>query len=758
MILIERSISMKRIPYKYYNAPIPGGGYVTGFAFDEKNKGALYCRTDIGGCYRYSYEEDKWHSLAMHVGMEDLSETFPIGIAAADGKLYVACGVSSRYSADPDEHCGRLCISKDGGDSFTYEDIPCFIHGNLNGRGTGKHLVAAYSGRLYLASQCNGLGIRQTDGSWSFKDVCSEMYLTSLYVSEDEKTIVAGTAGVTNKSGSRRGHSLYVSRDGGESFTPMDEPADDDDAMYSGFVAHRMAADDEYLYVTFSASAPNAYAGWMAYSCDGGWLKSGRVARYRLDDLSAYEDITPADTPCGYGGITVNPAVSGMVAVASLCAGGGDSIWVSRDKGLSWEVALHDLDRGNLSCRTDYLKPECHGGHSPVHWMSDLAINPYDKDELWFNTGTGVFVSRNFTSDARSFSDCCDGIEETVHLNLYSPPAGEVQLLDILGDLGGFAFRDLHKACKNSFADEAGNRYITCINADYPDTNPDIIAVAARGNWTGVTKGGIIVSKDNAKSWERQPLPYGINERIDDICRGIEQPNVNPGWVAVSADGCRIVYTLAEWVNLWADNAICEGKSIEVEYLSENSERPKLKIMSDRVDPGYFYGFGENSRLYVSKDGGRSFKELPSPLPEGIDFGMVDCADKTQIRGNSGFSGSFYLALDKHGLWKLTYDKDSDSFGALRLSAEGDSVFRCGLGIRDAVYTGGEKMIYICGIIGGEYGFFRSADEGKSWDKLNDDKHRFGDINCIEGDSRTFGRFFIGSGSLGVIVGEEVSL
>ena len=80
---------MKNIPYRFYNAPIPGGGYVTGFAFDENNPGILYCRTDIGGCYRYSYEIGCWQSLSRHAGMEDLSETFPIAIAAADKKLYI---------------------------------------------------------------------------------------------------------------------------------------------------------------------------------------------------------------------------------------------------------------------------------------------------------------------------------------------------------------------------------------------------------------------------------------------------------------------------------------------------------------------------------------------------------------------------------------------------------------------------------------------------------------------------------------------
>ncbi len=747
---------MKNIPYGYYNAPIPGGGYVTGFAFDYKEPGVLYCRTDIGGSYRYSYKEDRWHCLTFHVGMEDLSETFPIAIAAADKKLYIACGDGRRQHNDPQYHCGRLCISDDGGESFSYEDIPCYIHGNLSGRGSGKRLVPAASGRLFFASQCNGLGVRETDGKWRFTDICGEAYLTFVHVSDDEKTLIIGTAGISNRQGDHRGHSLYISRDGGSCFEELAEPYDDSDRLYAGYVAKRYAVDDKYIYVTFCISDPNGYAGWMGYSCDGGMVQGGKVVRYPLQDLSGgYEDITPENAVNGFGGIAATPAMPGLLAVSSLCRYGGDIIWISYDRGDHWERALHDMDIGNMHFNASYLGADKHGGHSPVHWMSDLAISPFDADELWFNTGTGVFKADAFTKKDRSFSDHCDGIEETVHLNLYSPPSGDVQLIDIVGDLGGFAFRDLKKACDNSFADDNGFRYITCINADFPDNDPSTIVVAARGNWTGQTKGGIIISRDGAKSWERLALPYGIDERIDRLCNRIEHPNTNPGWVSISADGSSVVYTLAENVDLWVDNAICGVMPVKVTYLSDDGSRHKLKIFSDRVDPMYFYGFGENSRLYISKDRGCSFKELDSPLPEGTDFGLIDCINKTEIRGSAGFFGTFYIAMESKGLWKLEYDKESDSFSARRLTNEGDTVYRCGLGIKTETYSGAEKMIYISGIIDGKYGFYRSEDEGYSWDKLNDEKHLFGEVNSMEGDCRKRGRFFIGSGSMGVIVGEE---
>ena len=56
----------------------------------------------------------------------------------------------------------------------------------------------------------------------------------------------------------------------------------------------------------------------------------------------------------------------------------------------------------------------------------------------------------------------------------------------------------------------------------------------------------------------------------------------------------------------------------------------------------------------------------------------------------------------------------------------------------------------------GVYGFFRSFDDGHTWEKINDERQQFGDINSIDGDSRCFGRFFIATGSFGLKYGEPV--
>lgn len=52
----------KKLSYEYHNAPIPGGGYVTGLLYHQQTPGILYARTDIGGVYRYEPEQKRWKS------------------------------------------------------------------------------------------------------------------------------------------------------------------------------------------------------------------------------------------------------------------------------------------------------------------------------------------------------------------------------------------------------------------------------------------------------------------------------------------------------------------------------------------------------------------------------------------------------------------------------------------------------------------------------------------------------------------------
>lgn len=767
----------KTINYEYKNAPIPGGGYVTGLLYHPRQPGILYARTDIGGVYRYDYEKKHWKSLIDGVSMEDISETFPIACALDENHpeyLYIMSGING-------QGYGKFSISEDYGETFIHKKIPVTVHGNLCGRGTGYRLAADKKDEniLYFASQLDGLW-KTTDRGDTWKRLTlEENYMTCVWVSDDAKTIVAGTAGYTTRENDKlRGHSLYVSYDAGQSFERLMQPENVlvSDSKMNGLVASRYDYDGTYLYVTMNVTGRWNYVVDLGYSCDSGDVIGGKVLRYYFSEgkIAGYDDITPdADGVLtkkflnyGFGGISSCKAMPGLLACSTLCREkeGDEIIYLSKDYGNSWSVSLCGLEKGELYFNTSYMKPEYNGNHCLLHWMSDIKINPFDPNEVWFNSGTGVFMTDALLGEHPRYHDACAGIEETVHLNVYAPVAGEAELIDIVGDLGGFAFRNLDEPCKNSFDDREGNRYITCINADISDADSNLGIVTARGNWKGKTKGGLVRTRDNFKTFERISMPFGINAEIDRKLHEIENPNVNAGWVAMSPDGTNIVWSVADGIRLPVELVIISndgGKNFQKAGVFDLKGNPVkkgyLKVFSDRTGNDLFYGFGGASEIYVSRDGGKNFyQKQPEETFPICDFGYIDTANKTEVRGEGGKSGVFYMALGDAGLYKFCYDTGTDEIHVKRLTDAKDACYRMGLGVigEGREYLTEEKAIYFCGRLDGEYGFYRTLDEGKSYERLNRENQMYGEINSIDGDKRKFGRFFLATGSRGVLYGE----
>lgn len=760
----------QRIPYLYRNAPIPGGGYVTGFVYHQKVPGILYARTDIGGTYRF--DNGRWHSLIDHVTGENLAETYPIALALDDhhpDRLYIVSGVNG-------EDHGTLSISEDRGEHFTYKTVPTLVHGNLSGRGTGFRLVVDKNDEnvLLFASQLGGLWKTCDRGDTWQRLPPEEDYTTFVWLSDDSNMIVVGTAGYTTRvDDTLRGHSLYVSYDGGGSFEklPMPENVIVPDSKMNGLVASRYDFDGKYLYVTMNSTGRWNYIVPLGYSCDTGDVIGGRVVRYRFEQgrIVGFDDITPAGEDWlnyGFGGICSCPAKPGLLACSTLCKEkeSPEIVYVSEDYGETWRESLNGLEKGGIRFRTSYMKPQYNGGVSLLHWLSDVKIDPFDPNKLWFNSGTGVFTTDALLSDDPAYHDWCDGIEETVHLNVHGPVAGDVKLVDIVGDLGGFAFRDLDKPCDNSFDDAEGNRYITCINADLSDENSGLAVITARGNWKGKTKGGLIRTEDGFRTFRRLPMPFELGGKIAEQLHLIENPNVNPGWVAMSPDGKNILWSIADVIRLPVELVIVSNdggetfRPVDVFDLEGNAVTEGFfKAYSDRVNPKLFYGFGGEGQLYVSRDGGRQFYQKRVPGFPKADFGLIDCANKTEIRGAAGQEGLFYMALGADGMWKYHYDSEKDAITCEKLSAAGDTCLRLGLGLgrEGGNYLEEPKAIYLCGRIDGEYGFYRTLDEGRTYARLNEANQMYGEINSIDGDKGQFGRFFLATGSRGVLYGEE---
>lgn len=802
-------MAAERIPYTYHSLSVPGGGFVTGFLFHPKTPDILYCRTDIGGTYRYDFDEERWVSLIDHVTDPGAWETYPLSIALDPNQpdwLYAMVGLY------PDH---KIAFSENRGETWSYFDPPVVgedgrtatMHGNAPGRSTGERLVVDpyHSDTLYMGTM--------EDGLWKTTDRCrSWQRLTVAAPGKPNETnisfveldpasggpgrpaarLVVGTNGQQGSPGGDvRGPSVYLSLDGGASFAPIPgepEPVIGGTKDYPGYVGQRAAFAGPYLFVSYAAYNIG-WSGWHTYGCDTGKCYDGALFRYELDgegrvvealDLTPPNVIEPGfrdpEAPgrrLGYGisGIGVDPQAPGTLICSTITAA-PDTIYRSTDYGRTWTPILSGLAIGRIDWNTAYQQPKYNGNGSLIHWMSDLKINPFNRDMAVFNTGAGIFVSRNLTAADRGepveWANFNEGVEETVHLNVYSPPAGDVQAIDIIGDYGGIVFTDLDRPVENSFANGQGDRWITAMNADYPDADPNLLVTTPRGNWTRRTKGGLILSRDQGRTWTLLPNPEGVSAAVDEWLKELARPNVTSGWTAISADGRTILWVLG--LPVYASRAVYtrdEGKTWarSILYGADGERLPEdvlpalpFKVMADRVNPDVFYGFSDHAEgrgFYASVDGGATFHAAPEP--EGfprVDLAGIDSEQHYEIRVESGAEGVIWLAMQAGGLWRLVYDRERNAFDGARVSRPGDFIKRIGLG--KPLEGSAFMTLFTSGTIGGEYGFYRSHDGGSTWLRINDDRHQYGDIRSIAGDPRVFGRVYVATGTRGLVYGEPV--
>ncbi len=62
------------------------------------------------------------------------------------------------------------------------------------------------------------------------------------------------------------------------------------------------------------------------------------------------------------------------------------------------------------------------------------------------------------------------------------------------------------------------------------------------------------------------------------------------------------------------------------------------------------------------------------------------------------------------------------------------------------------QAIYVYGNVNGTQGVFRSTDSGKTFLRVNDDRHQYGgNISVMTADPRVFGRYYLGINGRGII-------
>lgn len=694
--------------YSWKNVQIRGGGYISGLSFHPTAANLLYARTDVGGIYRWNESNSTWIPLndTYSIAESQLAGVVSLALDPNDAnRVYIACG---QYLQSWGRN-GAILRSADRGATWSRTELNVAsvgatvrLGGNADGRNTGERLaVDPNLGTVLL------LGTNQ-DGLWKSVDrgvtwtrLTSFTPTSTTFVAFDKGGATVGGASQVIYVGvnTTTGPSLYKSTNGGTTWAPVSGgPA------VGTLPATAVFDGSRVLYLTY------------ANALGLGGTTDGSV--WKLTSAGAWTNITPLAplTQSGdrfsYAGITVKGSgATATVYVTSLNRYNyGDEIWRSSAAGApnSW-TALGAIDTYSAPDAPWVFFHRAATSQRP-NWTTTIALDPASgSNRVFFGTGGGVWASSNASGSSVAWTFRNAGLEETVPRELVSPPSG-APLLSALADIGGFRHDSLTASPPDAnFWNPVGGGNSSI---DFAEANPGVVV----RNHSSAPYGAR--STNGGTTWTNfggTPAPVTSGSMI--------------GLIAINANASRIVWNPADSVPYYSiDNGQTWTASTGVPV---GSNLP----VADRVNPNKFYVFN-NGSVYVSTNGGSAFSVGKTGLPTGAG----------RMRAVVGREGDLWLPTGS-GLY---HSIDSGQNFALVTGVT--SASQIGLGIAAPGMT--YPALYVYGVVGAIEGVHRSTDAGSTWLRVDDDAHRYGWLNTIIGDARTFGRVYLGTGGRGIIYGE----
>ena len=739
-------------PYTWKSVQIVGGGFVDGIAFHPTAKGVCYCRTDMGGAYRRNEETMAWEPMLDWIPYEDLNlmGVESIALDPSDPDIvYLACGT---YTL-PWVPNGAILRSSDRGRSFRRTNLPFKMGANENGRGNGERLaVDPNDGNvLFLGTRHAGLW-KSVDRAltWSrvetFPDVAEalpanvrssdeiqrwqrlSMGSGIIFVLFDHQSGFPGRGSSTIYVGASlmNRENLFRSTDAGKTWHALPgQPT-----RYRPTRA--VLAADGVMFITYGTSpGPSRMtdgAVWKFNTMNGDWV-----------EITPDKPKPEQHKPFGYAAVSVdshNPQTLIVSSFGRSNSAGKEDIFRSTDGGTSWKPIFGGGGTYDFS-------PAPYVAQTPIHWLFDIEIDPADPNHAIFTTGYGGYETFNL-SDADAglptrWSVMSKGIEETVALDLLSPPQG-AHLISAVGDYGGFVHWDLERpAPEGNFSNP---RFGNTTSVACAENNPDVIVRVGRAKNDNPGR-NIGFSLDGGKTWKPTAAMPGTESGL--------------GSIAVSSDG-------AIWI--WAPDSI-QGDSRSGSppkpapvYLTGDRGTTwsqcqgipnNIRVIADRVSARKFFAmdlFG--GKLFVSSDGGAHFTGQPLTLPGGP-------VHTRENRGDGrGGQDRIYAAPGREGdLWVAAFDglyHSVDAGGSFSRIDGVQELHAFGFG-KEAPGKSYAALYAVC-TINGLHGIFRSDDAGQTWMRINDDQHQWGLLLQITGDPRLYGRVYVGTHGRGIVYGD----
>jgi hypothetical protein len=187
-----------------------------------------------------------------------------------------------------------------------------------------------------------------------------------------------------------------------------------------------------------------------------------------------------------------------------------------------------------------------------------------------------------------------------------------------------------------------------------------------------------------------------------------------------------------------------------------------VRVISDPVDPRSFYAISlADLSFYRSSDGGGTFTAQHFTLSDAPSAPVSSASGdarggQARISAAPGRVADVWLGAFG-GLYHVLPPGQQPSGGSISFArVPGVEDFRA-LGFGAAAPHESYPALYLAGTVHGQPGIFRSTDEARTWVRINDDQHQWGQIQQITGDPRLYGRVYVGTSGRGVLYGDPVA-
>lgn len=707
--------------YQWKHVAIGGGGMISGLSSDASGK-TFVARTDVYGAYIWDAAANRWSQLVTAASMPEANRA-QNGAAAGVYEIVVAPSRADRiYMAMQ----GRLYRSDDTGRHFIQPSaaapFPLTWDANNAYRLHGPFMAVdpANPDIVLLGTPAAGLW-RSTNAGASWTRVGSVPVSKAIKLGAGVQapgTMLwferpAGGKPTGRLFALSSGNGMFVSSDGGTTFTPLPAAGAQPLTLQRGTFDRRgtFFGVDDLTKSTWSYSA-------------GRWR-----------DLTAELGLTVRE----YAAVVANPRSDQVIVVDR-----GGQGYTSTDGGASWSSISHTAKVGAGD------PPWLRVANQPFFTTADLMFDPAVANRVWVAAGTGVFyadvppgtASLDWVSQTR-------GIEELVANDVIQPPGGSPIFAG--WDFGMHVKDDLN-AYSTTFGPNERS-LMSVQQLDWTPAKPGFVVTNASDARLGCCSedGNAVMagtSTDGGRKWTNfaaLPTPPGTKDT--------DPWRMSFGTIAVSSSDAQNIVWQPAWNRQpyyttdggrsWAA-VILAGASGDTPGSFRDTWLQRKTLTADKSLPGTFYlyhsGGDSNAALqglWRTRDGAKSWDKVF----EGEIAPSSDVAAKLRsVPGHAGhlfFTSGFEHASDT-GLRRST-DGGSSWQPVPNVTRVDDIAF--GKAAKGAAYP----TIFLSGQVAGQYGIWRSIDDAKRWQRLVDfPVGTLDQVSAVGADPDVFGRVYLG--------------